>query len=423
MLRSSWSAKVLSIVAATVVCTSCAMLRPARGPAVCKLDYKPLVGESGTTFGYIGPSLVSLSRRPDRTLDGTPLLFSKRPLYGTLEFGGPEAVPCVFVLDESMGTGSGYDSLRVDANLNQDLSDEPRIAATSNSGGSQPDFASVEIMVGYEGGRRPYHIRIYSFGSTERMYIYTAGYTEGKVSFGGNTYNVALVDDNCNGLFNDACAVPDGVRQSGAVRATGDTMVIDLNGDGKFDKSFYDTPELYHVGKYISFGSKCYEMSIAPDGRSITVTETDAPLGYISTGHGQFSVELLGEHGALKLAGGTRRTKVPAGAYRFAGCSFEQEDESGAPWRIVGQGDWSQATVDVASGKNTSLEFGPPLTAEISASRNGNQFSFGLQVKGQGGEVFSPSNFQKNGAPAPVPHLEIRDDKGIVIAKAQFAYG
>ena len=81
------------------------------------------------------------------------------------------------------------------------------------------------------------------------------------------------------------------------------------------------------------------------------------------------------------------------------------------------------STVDVASGKNTSLEFGPPLTAEIGASRNGNQFSFGLQVKGQGGEVFSPSNFQKNGAPAPVPHLEIRDDKGIVIAKAQFAYG
>ena len=61
MLRSSWSAKVLSIVAATVVCTSCAMLRPARGPAVCKLDYKPLVGESGTTFGYIGPSLVSFT--------------------------------------------------------------------------------------------------------------------------------------------------------------------------------------------------------------------------------------------------------------------------------------------------------------------------------------------------------------------------
>ena len=312
MLRSSWFTKVLVIVAATSVCTSCAMLQPARGPAFSKLDYKPM-GEGGTTFGYVGSSLVSLSARPNRTLDGMPLVFSKRPLYGTLELGGPEAIPCVFVMDESMGTGSGYDSLRIDANLNQDLSDDPRINATSNSGGSQPDFASVEMMVGYEGRRRPYHIRIWSCGTTEHMHLNPAGYTEGKVSFGGNTYNVALVDDNCNGSFNDVYAVPDGVRQSGLVSAAGDTMIIDLNGDGKFDKNIYDTPELYHIGKYISFDSKCYEMSIAPDGRSITVTEADAPLGYISTGHDEFSVELLGENGALKLAGGSRKTKVPAG--------------------------------------------------------------------------------------------------------------
>ena len=425
MLKSSWVTKVLLIVAATAVCASCAMLQPDRGSSfsTSRLDYKPM-GEGATPFGFVGSRLVSLSARPDRELDGMPIVFSKRPLYGTLELGGPEAIPCVFVLDESMGTGSGYDSLRIDANLNQDLSDDPRISAAPNSGGSPPNFTSVETLVGYEGRRLPYHVRIWSCGSTDHMHLDSAGYTEGEISFGGNTYNVALVDDNGNGSFNDAHVVPaNSTNAQGAVSSSGDTMIIDLNGDGKFDKSLYDTPEVYHVGQYISFGSKCYEISIAPDGRSITVARADVPSGYISSGHDKFSVELLGENGALKLAGGSRKTKVPAGTYRFAGSSFEQKDDSGAAWRIVGQGDWSQAAIEVDRGKNAKLDFGPPLIAEITAGRDGNQFSFGLQLKGQAGEAFSPANIQKNGAQAPAPSLEIRDDKGVVIAKAQFAYG
>ena len=151
-----------------------------------------------------------------------------------------------------------------------------------------------------------------------------AGYCEGELRFGDKTYKVALFDDTCNGVFNDAFAVPKGYGRSGSVYARGDTMVIDIDGDGEFKKSYYDTPEMYHVGKYISFGDTCYELEIAPSGRTITVREAEDPCGYIASEQKGYSVELIGDDGALKLNGGAPRTKAPAGEYRFAACSLDK---------------------------------------------------------------------------------------------------
>jgi hypothetical protein len=253
--------------------------------------------------------------------------------------------------------------------------------------------------------------------------MYSSGYCEGELTFGDKTYRVALFDDNGNGVFNDAYAVPQGYPTSGVVYAQGDTMVIDLDGDGEFRKQIYDTPEMYHVGKYVSFGDRCYELDIEPNGRKVTVRETEAPYGYITTKQRNYSVELLGEDGALKLNGGARRVKVPAGEYRFAGCSFEGEDDEGNPWRIIGQGSWTLPVIDVAAGKKVPVEFGLPLTASITASRSGDSFNLVLQIKGQGGETYSAGSFLRGGGMLPAPRFEVRNGEGEIVASADFAYG
>jgi len=420
MWKEPWLRKILLVIGAAAVCTSCAMLRPAPRPSVWKLDYK-LLDEHGSTFSFVDGRTVPLSTYPPETLERTPILLSEHPLYGVLELGGAEAAPRVFVLDESKGRGSGYDTLSIDANLNQDLSDDPTLAETSNWSNPQPAFSPVEIPVDYAGHSQPYHIRIPSPGMTGGLHLSTAGYCEGDVKFGDKTYRVAVIDDNCNGLFNDVYTVPDsGIRQ-GDVYGPCDTMMIDLDGDGALGKDWYDTMELYHVGKYVSFGTECYEMSIAPDGRTVTVKATDVPCGYLTTKHDGFWAELVGDDGWLKLVD-AHETKVPAGTYQFSWCRFERKDDSGVVWSIIGVGDWSHPAIEVHEGRNQKLVFGPPLIAEITAGRNGNQFSFVLHVKGQGGATFPAENFQRAGILAPAPRFEVRNEKGKVVALGSFAY-
>jgi hypothetical protein len=200
-------------------------------------------------------------------------------------------------------------------------------------------------------------------------------------------------------------------------------MVVDIDGDGEFKKSYSDTPEMYHVGKYVSFGDTCYELEIAPSGRTITVREAEAPCGYIASDQKDYSVELIGDDGGLKLNGGASRIKAPVGEYRFAACSFESKDEKGVSWRIIGQGDWNQPVITVNPDESASLDFGPPLTASLTVAKRGSAFEFGLEIKGQGGETYSAGNFERGKGRVQPPRLEIRDEKGEVVARGKFEFG
>ncbi len=438
MLRKGGFKIVLLVVCAVLVCTSCARLRPAPperpvptvpsappapvGPVVSELEYKS-VEEMRSKFGYIGSGRVDMSLRPREKLETEPIYFSRRPLYGTIQLGDSEDKRFVLVIDESKGTRSGYDTLYIDGNNNEDLTDDAKVVGRI-SDGTMTEFPTATATVEIGGREYPYHIKpmVYSYSDISVGWS-PAGYCEGELRFGDRTYKVALFDDTCNGVFNDAHAVPRGYPTSGSVYARGDTMVIDIDDDGEFKKSYSDTPEMYHVGKYISFGDTCYELEIAPSGRTITVCETDSPCGYIASEQEGYSVELIGDDGALKLNGGASRVKAPAGEYRFAACSFEGKDDRGTSWRIIGQGDWSQPVITVNPDEDSSLKFGPPLTASLTVAQSGGSFQFGLEIKGQGGETYSAANFERGPGRVQPPRLEIRDENGEVVARGTFEYG
>jgi hypothetical protein len=386
------------------------------GPRVSELEYKSVEGMR-SKFTYMGSSTTQLAPNPSVALEKEPVYFSKRPLYSALEMGTAQYA---FVFDESGGTGSGYDTLLMDGNNNKDLTDDPRIAFSVGS----TDVPPVEITVEHSGRSHPYHLSVYPCGaSPNHTHMSSSGYCEGELTLGDKTYRVALFDDNCNGTFNDAYAIPAGSPTNGPVRAQGDALVIDLDGDGQFSKQLNDTPEMFHVGKHLSLGDRCYDLDIDPSGRKVTVRETESACGYITTNQKGYSVDLLGEAGGLRLTGDSRKVKVPAGEYRIVSCNLEGQDDGGDPWRIVGQGDWNLSTVEIAPGENVAMKLGQPLTATITAGRNGDSFNLGLEIKGQGGETYAPNTFMKNGSPVPAPRFEVRDSRGEIIARGQFAYG
>ena len=66
---------------------------------------------------------------PDAKAERYPTFKSDKPLYGSLHVGGPAAdltVGCHyrFAIDESAGSGRGYDRMYIDMNLNGDLTDD-----------------------------------------------------------------------------------------------------------------------------------------------------------------------------------------------------------------------------------------------------------------------------------------------------------
>jgi len=433
MSRKRWFARSAGwVFLCCLLCASCATTRqpvPAAQSAgqTVALAYK--FGEDlDKEFGYLGSTYIEPSSRPGKKLTAEPVYRSKRPLYGTVKLGTDKDGVYTLVIDESKGTGTGYDTMYVDANGNRDLTDDPKLTAAprENENDNRFVFPVVELAVRYGDATYPYHMKpvVDSYGSTS-MSLSSAGCCTGDITLGTKTYKVAVFDDTGNGLFNDPYVAPKNMGGD-QVYGQGDVLVIDLNGDGKFEKSYSDTPELHHAGKYLSFGNTCYEISISPNGRNLTLKETGAKSGYITTGSATASVELLGDQGALKLHG--KKTVVPEGKYQFYACRLEGKDDKGKVWRIIGNGLRRQPAVNVEAKKKTKLAFGPPLTAEVSINkREDGAYVVALSIKGQGGEAYSAGNFElvdkdKTDRP-PAPKVKIVDKDGITVAQGNFEYG
>jgi len=93
---------------------------------------------------------------------------SKNPLYFRLLFGKEAANPMLGVVDESQGTGAGYDVAYIDENMNGDLTDDTakkfsRLESGSRAGELEPKF---EFEGPFEGqDKAKYTINIYSLAS------------------------------------------------------------------------------------------------------------------------------------------------------------------------------------------------------------------------------------------------------------------
>jgi hypothetical protein len=349
-------------------------------------------------------------------------------LYGSFQLADSDDNTYTIVIDESKGTGSGYDTIYIDANNNENLTDDRKLLGTPVPRRHNAlEFPLVEVSVETGGREYPYYLRPAARTYSERASVYLSpfSYCLGELTFGNRAYQVALFDYNMNGLFNDVHAVPSESERRGQIYTSGDVLVFDLDGDGKFYDSAHNTSDLQRrLGKYISFGDTCYEMDVELHGRTITVRETEAPCGYIKTKHSDYWVELLGDTGPLKLNSSESTGRVPVGEYRLATCSIETQDDEGVTWRILGRGNWRQPVIEVNRNRKAALEFGPPLTARITLTKQRDVLEIGLDVTGQRGEMYPPRDFRRLGKGLPpAPRFEVRDERGNIVVSSDFEYG
>ncbi len=222
-----------------------------------------------------------------------PKAVSKRPLYGECR-QMPSGPAFVFRLDESKGTGKGYDRLIVDMNQNGDLTDDAVAEPVSLAGQPQVVSPSMEeALFGpisapadkrIAGGRPIYyaHLNVFnrqilaSANATGRnlfigqMQFKAGWYLDTTVEMSGVKCKVGVFDGDSNLRLGDPWQPQTYRPAAGGGESwyfqTGDSFLVDANGSGKFEADPFGS-EFCPFGPVLYFGPTPYEASLAADTR------------------------------------------------------------------------------------------------------------------------------------------------------------
>jgi len=365
------------------------------------------------------------------------------PLYLVAQLGSGADKRYTIVLDESKGTGRGYDILYVDRNNNENLTDDQRIVRrTRQQGTSYPTgtFGPIEVMLDYGDRATPYYFSVeyrrygdqrIRLGAREvqniNVRLQSSGYHTGVVLFGESERRIAVVDFNDNGLFNEYFKPRYDMRgPEGRLYATGDQILMDVNGDGRFESN-----ELYPYAKYLQVNGKWYSLDIPAHGAAVTVQEPDLKLGtlQIPAQVGSCSLQLVSKNSILRFEATGKDVQAPAGTYQLYAHNTQAKDSSGS-WRYDATGTTSGKKFQLAEDTVLPLPFGSPLRVSVSSrSRDGQYVQpkaggtvvLSLTFSGQGGETYT--NIQRNGGRPPAPTFKVVDESEKIVAKGTFQYG
>jgi hypothetical protein len=217
-----------------------------------KLEQRELtVGES-RAFSSVSVPTAYVVPLPPSFIKAETQPHSAAPLYGLLTFSKTEF--WAFRLDESKGTGSGYDQLVIDRNTNLDLKDDqvfnrvngpdthtqgvvpwvfgPIPGPVTRRTGNWSPHCYAEVTL----GSRPTNLA--PVGSVKGLLrLRPASALETTVHWGNWSRKVALVNGNCNFHLGLALRDPQSMVRNPLqpVFSRGDFLLVDWNGSGGFE--------------------------------------------------------------------------------------------------------------------------------------------------------------------------------------------
>lgn len=255
-----------------------ALARPA--PDTLTLDFK--VNPTGAkAVSYYMPQMLKLSKEKPAAIKKAPA-FKGEGLYGLLAFGDAKDNQVLFALDRP---AEAPPTLYVDANRDGDLTNDPPVRWTGREQkGQARDGSPIERTVysgdvlltpRYQHGRSvPLGLSVYHFvyktppppdDSLSNTILYYRRYAgEGTAKFGKESHRVLLVDESSSGRFDQT--------KHGATGAPGVQLLIDRDGDGKFDLRY----EAFDLSKPFSVDGTAWEVaSIDPTGARLVLKKSD----------------------------------------------------------------------------------------------------------------------------------------------------
>jgi hypothetical protein len=427
------------------------------------LEFKKITPQEVMNFPGGYGSYFQLSTRKPAKIVREPKAASARPLYGELRAAG-RAPGIVLRLDESKGTGRGYDQLIVDFNQNGDLTDEPLTGPASAQEKPTPRgvrfglFGPLELAQNkaVAGGRPTYYAQTYirdtpadsarTVISAGYVRLKAAWYLEASVDLAGVKKKVGVYDGDTSFRIGET---PESRTYSSADRwyfNPADVFLVDANDDEVFAGDPLQT-ESAPFGPIVYLGNKPFSVSLGPGSSALRAapSENIVEVQIQPQGAQVQNVTLAWERSpdaGWKLMrpnaqGG--KILVPAGNYRLTGCALSAGEGAGQVMAAARQ-DLMKRPMEFAPGKPNVLKCGGPLTIKVTAERSSLQpsalllreatpdaaytLSINGEVLGGDGEVYSTfGKGEKFADDPPKPSFKVVDAAGKTLVSGNLEFG
>ena len=355
---------------------------------------------------------------PTETLLAEPEYKSERLYYYAAKYGDADDNIHTVILDESKGTGTGYDTVYVD------LDNDNRIDGDKEKFSFQMSTTSIEkplrikLAVSSGGKTIPYCFSFTAFPYTDERNpdnkvhanARNSSIFTGRANFDGKQYRIAIADLDSNGLFND---VEKGIFD-------GDRFFVDLDGDGKF-KDSPSGPEGYPYGRYTRIDGKWYSVKASPCGTTIQISPAQPRLGTVLAPEYMVSAELHSDTQSQLLHFSDGSAEAIAGTYSLASVALSAVDaNSKRTWQCNGGFRSNPPEITVVPGDETRLDDVFPLRISIEPTGKPPSDVVGLKptITGANGGVFTCPRANR-----PEGQFEIQDQQGEVVHADKFEYG
>jgi hypothetical protein len=285
--------------------------------------------------GFLRGQTGECEDKPSPKVKAYPAFASKKPIYGSIHFYQDRKQPdsrqiVYYAVDESRGTGKGYDRLYFDANGDLDLRNDPVVKphghppekARLDYGGIKAqvifDFLSVNLDCG-PAGMRPVQlmprlmISVYEKEEYKQMTFVRTRLYRGEVEVGGAP---------CEALLGNDYTI------SGRLDTPGTVLMLSPKGPSGDRARWWGADRLMAVHKV---KGRFYIFSASPTGDQLTVQPYRGELGAFEIGPGGRTLEemtvtgsLEGEERAVAVGGeivdsspkAERSCQLPVGDYR-----------------------------------------------------------------------------------------------------------
>ena len=279
------------------------------------------------TWLMIG-QFAELTAGPDKQVKAYPKLRSARARYGSIRLNTPDdsgkGPQYRFVVDESGGTGKGYDRLYFDANADLDLANDPvlkpmrdppprSIVRHWKEKQTVFDYAAVPVDYGPGIGRRPFRLLSRCVVEGEKLisvqFIATV-MREGGIRIGTRRYGAVLVQN---------------YAVAGRFDWPWTKLFLEPLGTQKVIENRWSDDDLLGAARWVD--GRFYTVTATPTGDKLTVRPYLGDFGVLTVGPGPRKIEKLAVGGEVNSA----NMIFPLGTLSADGASFEKARECRVP--------------------------------------------------------------------------------------------
>lgn len=353
---------------------------------------------------------------PKEKLEGIGELKSDKPYYYAAVYGDGQDNIFSLVIDESGGSGTGYNVLYLDSNNNNRIDKSGETHDFSMSGLTTASSFLLRVRLDVSAGDRiiPYHFSFTAFNYTDKKNPVSKVHANarnssimtGKADFDGKTYKIALADLNSNGLYND----------TEKRIFSGDRFFVDINGDDQF------RDEGFPYGKYTKILGKWYTIDARPGGMQLKIAHAKPQLGTVKGFDYVKYLTLYSDRQTQKLDMQEEKPEAIAGTFKMATVRLQMSGEEANTWYAEGSYP-DKPEIVIPVGGEYKMQRILPLQVSITPSRKDSDtqetvIELKLDIKGCDGSIFKCPRVGR-----PVSAFEILDSVGKVVASETFEYG